>query len=221
MSVRGKVSVELGVLAVLTLIFLLLFPRRPPAVDMGLASFALVGLLLSARYTKNVIWAATPPPVPEPRFRRCVTVTLWITVPVVVVFLSIGVALGYRSGGWAGAMARILNWRILAAFGCYLVWALVQQTLFQFYLLGRLLALFPKKHPMVPVIVTGTAFSLVHLPDFWTSLATVPAGIVWCFLYYRYRCLLPLAFSHAALGSAFYYGLFGQDLAAEWRSILP
>jgi len=31
--------------------------------------------------------------------------------------------------------------------------------------------------------------------------------------------LLLLAFSHAALGSAFYYGLFGHDLAAEWRAI--
>jgi hypothetical protein len=33
--------------------------------------------------------------------------------------------------------------------------------------------------------------------------------------------LLPLAFSHAALGSAFYYGIFGHDLAAEWKAILP
>jgi len=33
--------------------------------------------------------------------------------------------------------------------------------------------------------------------------------------------LLPLAFSHAALGSAFYYGIFGHDLAAEWRALLP
>jgi hypothetical protein len=40
-------------------------------------------------------------------------------------------------------------------------------------------------------------------------------------IYYQYRLLLPLAFSHAALGSAFYYGIFGHDLAAEWRAILP
>jgi len=28
-----------------------------------------------------------------------------------------------------------------------------------------------------------------------------------------------VALSHAALGSAFYYGIMGQDLATEWRSL--
>jgi len=42
---------------------------------------------------------------------------------------------------------------------------------------------------------------------------------VWSFLYYRYRLLLPLAISHAALGSAFYYGIFGHDLAMEWKGL--
>jgi membrane protease YdiL (CAAX protease family) len=98
--------------------------------------------------------------------------------------------------------------------------ALLQQTLLQFYLLGRLLALFPKRHPVVPITITGVGFALVHLPDVW-ALATIPAGIIWTFIYYRYRFIWPLALSHAALGSAFCYGLFGQDLAAEWRSFLP
>ena len=221
MTVRCKVAIELSVLAVLTVAFLLLFPRRPPAVDMGLGGFAVLCLLLSAGYTRRVIWSASPSPVPEPRLKRCVQVTLWITVPVMLVFLIIGLFLGYRSGGWAGAMHRVFNWRMVAAFGFYLVWALVQQTLFQYYLLGRLLALFPQKYPALPVAITGVAFALVHLPDYWTMLATIPAGLVWCSLYYRYRCLLPLAFSHAALGATFYYGLFGYDLAAEWSAILP
>jgi len=58
----------------------------------------------------------------------------------------------------------------------------------------------------------------VHLPDVWTSLVTAIAGVVWTFIYYRYRCLLPLAFSHAALGTAFYYGICGHDLAQEWKA---
>jgi membrane protease YdiL (CAAX protease family) len=97
----------------------------------------------------------------------------------------------------------------------------MQQTLLQFYLLGRLLAVFPQRLLFVPIIITGTCFGLVHLPDWWTSLVTVASGMVWSFIYYRYRLLLPLAFSHAALGSSFYYGIFGHDLAAEWRSLLP
>jgi len=199
----------------------LLFPRRNPAIDVGLAGFALGCIGLSAGYTKRVIWAASPPPVAENRLRRSLNVTLWITIPAALLFLTIGGFLAYRTGGWPAVAGRVFNWRILAAFSFYLLWALMQQTLFQFYLLGRLLALFPKPLPMVPIVITGVAFSLVHLPDVWTTLATMPAGILWTFLYYRYRYLLPLAFSHAALGSAFYYGIFGHDLAVEWRSLLP
>lgn len=221
MTVRKKVALELGIIAALTTVFLLLFPRRNPFVDVALAGFAVLCLGLSAGYTKKVVWAASPPPVTENRLKRCLVVTLWVTIPTAVLFLLIGMVLGYRDGGWPAATSRALNWRILAAFGCYLPWALMQQTLFQFYLLGRLLALFPKSQPLPAVIITGLSFSLVHLPDVWTSLVTAVAGVVWTFIYFRYRLLLPLAFSHAALGSAFYYGIFGHDLAVEWRAILP
>ncbi len=221
MSVRGKVVVELGVVAVLTTIFLLLFPKRNPLLDVGLAGFALVCIAFSAAYTKKVIWAASPPPVAEHRTKRCVVVTLWITVPPALLFFLIGGIVAYKSGGWPAVAGRIFNWRILAAFGCYLPWALMQQTLLQFYLLGRLLALFPKQFRLVPFLITGMCFGLVHLPDVWTALVTVASGAVWTFIYYRYRLLFPLAFSHAVLGSAFYYGIFGHDLAAEWRAVLP
>lgn len=221
MSVRTKVTVELGVIAVLTTVFLLLFPKRNPLVDVALAGFALISIALSARYTKKVVWAACPPPITEGRVKRGMQVTFWITVPPAVLFLLIGGIVAYRNGGWPAVGSRIWNWRILAAFGCYLPWALMQQTLLQFYLLGRLLVLVPKKFMWAPFIITGTCFGLVHLPDVWTALATVAAGGVWSLIYYRYRLLLPLAFSHAVLGSAFYYGIFGHDLAAEWRALLP
>ena len=221
MSVRGKVAVELVTIAVLTTIFLLAFPKRSPVVDVGLAGFALLCLALSASYTKKVIWAASPLPVAEKRFKRCMTVVLWVTVPPALLFLLIGGIVAYKNGGWPAVAGRVLNWRILAAFGCYLPWALMQQTLLQFYLFGRLLVLFPRRFLLVPMIITGTCFGLVHLPDLWTALVTVASGVVWSFIYYRYRLLLPLALSHAALGSAFYYGIFGHDLAAEWRSLLP
>jgi hypothetical protein len=221
MSVRAKVIVELSVITVLTTIFLLLFPKRNPLVDVALAGFALMCIALSARYTKNVIWAACPPPVADNRLKRGLKVTLWITVPVAMLFFLIGGIVAYQNGGWPAVGSRICNWRILAAFGCYLPWALVQQTLLQFYLLGRLLVLFPKQLLLVPFIFTGTCFGLVHLPDVWTALATVGAGAIWSLIYYRYRLLFPLAFSHALLGSAFYYGIFGHDLAAERRALLP
>ncbi len=221
MSARTKVVVELGTTAVLTTIFLVLFPRRNPLLDVALAGFALICIAASARYTKNVIWGAVTPPCAQNRVRNCIKVTLWITIPVAILFLLIGGIVAYRNGGWSALGGRILNWRILAAFGCYLPWALMQQALLQFYLLGRLLVLLPKQLRFVAFIVTGACFGLVHLPDLWTALVTVAAGTVWSLVYYRYRLLLPLAFSHAALGSAFYYGIFGHDLAVEWRALLP
>ena len=219
MTVRTKVAVELGIIAVLTIAFLVLFPHRNPWLDVGMAGFALVCIGATAGYTKKVVWAASPSQQPGPnRFTQCVRLTLWVTVPAVVGFLLVGGVLGYRNGGWPAVTERILNWKILAVFGAYIGWALMQQTLFQFYLLGRLLALFPKNQPIWPVLITGLGFSLVHLPDVWTSLVTAVAGVVWTFIYYRYRCLLPLAFSHAALGTAFYYGICGHDLAQEWKA---
>lgn len=220
-SLRARVAVELGVIAVLTTVFLVLFPRRNPLVDLALAGFALFGIGFSAAYTKQVIWAATPSPVTANRVKGCLAVTLWVTVPVALVFFAVGGMIAYRNGGWPAVGTRIFNWRILAAFGCYLPWALMQQTLLQFYLLGRLLVLFPKRFLPLPLLITGACFGLVHLPDVWTALVTVVAGVVWSLIYYRYRFLLPLAFSHAALGSAFYYGIFGHDLAVEWRALLP
>jgi len=221
MTVRAKVGVELGIIAVLTAIFLVLFPRRNPLLDVALAGLALICIAAFARYTKNVIWGTVAPAAAGNRVKGCVAVTLWLTIPVVSLFLLMGGIVAYRKGGWSAVAARILNWRILAAFGCYLPWALIQQTLLQFYLLGRLLVLFPKRFLFVPFIITGACFGLVHLPDIWTALVTIAAGIVWSRIYYQYRLLLPLAFSHAALGSAFYYGIFGHDLAVEWRALLP
>ena len=84
-------------------------------------------------------------------------------------------------------------------------------------MLGRLLALFPKVPPLALAAVTGVVYALVHLPDLWTTLVTIVGGGVWSWLYYRYRTLLPLACSHAALGSAFYCWVFGQDIIADWE----
>jgi len=114
--------------------------------DVGLAGFALILVGLSAAYTKIQSGLR--------RRRRW-----WKTDSNVVcrlIFLLIGSFLAYNHGGWPEVIQRVFNWRILAAFCCYLPWALMQQALLQFYLLGRLLALFPKRFVFVPMIITGT-----------------------------------------------------------------
>ena len=87
MTVRAKVALELGLLAALTVIFLVLFPVRNPAVDMGLAGFALVCIGLTAGYTRKVIWAASPPKPEAHPLRHCAVLTLWVTLPAVLLFL--------------------------------------------------------------------------------------------------------------------------------------
>jgi hypothetical protein len=174
----GKLdTIQLALLALLTTLFILLFPRRKPLVDLSLAAIALVGLICSARYTKKLIWAASPPPASKNRLQGCLKFTALVTLPAVLVFVFIGVLLGYRDGGWPAVAERMFNWRMILVFAVYVLWPLIQQTLFQFYLMGRLLALSPKGRPALAVCVTGIAISLVHWPDVWTVVATAFAGI--------------------------------------------
>jgi hypothetical protein len=218
-GLRRKVVLEMGVLCILTTLFLILFPKRPPLVDIALAGVALLGVAASVPYTREKIWRVFPERPIDHRWKRCCTVVLWVTIPSVLIFLAIGGLLAYRNGGWPDVRARIFDPRILAVFGVYLLWALMQQALFQFFLLGRLLVLSPARMPALAILLTGICISLVHLPDLPTTIATAAAGILWTCIYYRYRLLLPLAFSHAALGTAFFYGLLGHNLAAEWNSV--
>jgi membrane protease YdiL (CAAX protease family) len=219
-TVRQKVALELGILATLAITFLLLFPHRNSWLDIILASFALLCILATTRYTTIVIWAASRPPQSQNSSKDCAKIVLWITLPTTLIFFLIGAIVAYNNGGWPAVAERIFDWKILVVFIAYTAWAFIQQTLFQFYLFGRLLVLFPKCQPIWAILITGLGFSLLHLPDVWTMLVTAIAGPIWTLIYYRYRRLLPLAISHAALGTAFYYGICGHNLAQEWQAAL-
>ena len=217
-SLRHRILTELFVLGVLTIVFLALFPERPIYIDVLLALFALCLIASNARFTKNSVWAQFPSEEDlQTRVRRSYLLASAVTIPVILAFAAIGLTLGYKQSGWDGAWARYLNYHLPLAFALYLPWALLQQFLFQFYLLGRLLTLFPAS---VSVVATGMAYSLVHLPEIGITLATAAAGIFWTFLYRRYRVLLPLGFSHALLGSTFYYWVYGHDLFMVWKEML-
>src|SRR5207249_80829 len=106
---RRRVVVELLVLGILSSGFLMLFPRRPISVDLVLALLALALVLLNAGYTRTHIWGLLPLEVGRTDWRPCVLVTMALTVLVMLVFLLIGVAIGYQGAGWPGAKARILH----------------------------------------------------------------------------------------------------------------
>ena len=86
----------------------------------------------------------------------------------------------------------------------YAVWALGQQAIFQFYFLGRLQRGLPRLPVPALILLNGCAYGLVHLPDVRLAALTSVAGVVWTRVYYRDRLLLPLALSHALLGTAWY-----------------
>ncbi len=220
MPLQRRVAVELLVLGGLSSGFLALFPRRPISVDLGLALFALSLVLLNASYTRTHIWGQWPFEGERIGWRRCVLPTALVTAAAIVLLLFVGIAIGYQGAGWPGAKARILHPYITTAVLLYLPWAWLQQTLFQFYLLGRVRTLCPSFHPLAQSALNGLIFGAVHSADIWLVLLTALGGTLWSFLYLRYRRLWPLAVSHALVGTTFYYWVYGYDLASQWSAFL-
>jgi membrane protease YdiL (CAAX protease family) len=217
---RRWVTVELLVLGVLASGFLALFPRRPIVVDLGLALFALGLVLLNANYTRAQFWGQWPVEAVRAGWWPCVLVTMTLTVLVIVAFFLVGAVIGYQGAGWPGVRARILHPYIPTAVLLYLPWALLQQTLFQFYLLGRVRMLCASLYPLTQSALNGLLFGLVHITDIWIVLLAALGGTLWSFLYLRYRRLWPLAVSHALIGTTFYYWVYGYDLASRWSAFL-
>jgi len=142
------------------------------------------------------------------------------TALAMLLLLFIGIAIGYQGAGWPGAKARILHPYIPTAILLYWPWALLQQTLFQFYLLGRLRTLCPSLHPLALSALNGLAFGVVHSTDLGSVFLAALGGTLWSWLYLRYRRIWPLAVSHALVGTTFYYWVYGYDLTSRWSAFL-
>src|SRR5262245_54020602 len=123
---RRRAAIELLILGLLATGFLALFPRRPISVDLVLALIALALVLLNACYSRTHIWGLLPRQVEHTDWRPGVFVTMALTGLVVLVFLLIGVAIGYQGADWPGAKARILHPYLPTAILLYLPWALMQ-----------------------------------------------------------------------------------------------
>jgi membrane protease YdiL (CAAX protease family) len=149
-----------------------------------------------------------------------IVVTMTLTVLVILAFGMVGAVIGYQGAGWPGIKARILHPYIPTAVLLYLPWASIQQTLFQFYLLGRVRALYPSLHPLAQSSLNGLIFGAVHGADIWIVLLAALGGTLWSWLYLRYRRLWPIAVSHALIGTTFYYWVYGYDLASRWSTFL-
>lgn len=216
LALRVRVAIELGVLAVASTLLLVFLPREmrntATYVCLALAGLGLVGF--AARETRERIWGP-PESADFDRVRRCALSMTALTGPPIVLFLFFGAAARYWDFWLPSGACSMFSLNFLIALVCYLPWALLQQTLFQFYLLGRLRALLPFASAFTLSALNGVFYGLVHLPNPWVTSVTIIGGIFWSYSYHRDRYVLPIAISHAALASTFYYWILGKDLVAE------
>ena len=207
-ALRRRMTIELVTLAVLAPLFLYFVPRNA-----GLYATAAVlffgFVVISAVKQKERIW-----PVPtrawEERLGRSMGIMFLVTAPTVLLFYAWCVSVGHQ----------ISFENLLFAFLLYFPWALLQQCIFMVYLLGRLRTALPSASPPLLAALNGAAYGFVHLPDKLLTLVTMLAGTVWSYAYLRDRQLLPIALSHAILGSTFYYFVSGRDLWQDWLLVL-
>jgi len=206
---QRSVTLELAIIGALALLFVATVRVRPAYVDFALAGAAIVLIVASAQRSRR-LWALAPTPA-APGTRAAWQLTTWFTVLALVVLAGAGVILARVTGEpW---QPRFLNWHFALAAALYLPWALLQQYIFQFYLLGRLLQLVALR---VAIPIAACAFAAVHFPRWPVMLATVVAGSLWSLCYFRSRRLLPLAASHALLGAALHYWVLDHDLLDAW-----
>lgn len=208
---RRQAAVELGTLGASTAPFLILVPDRPLWMDIGLALLALALVGLSARQTHERFWGPLKGGWAL-RFQRSTRLVLGSSVPVALAFAAYAAA-GVEPWSVRAVLGRLFGAGFWGTLGLFVPWALVQQTLFQFYLLGRLRALLSLTSPLVPAVVTGVGYGAVHLPDWELALLTAAAGILWSYAYQRDRVLLPIALSHALLGTTYFAWVRSRELS--------
>ena len=81
----------------------------------------------------------------------------------------------------------------------YTLWAFVQQILLQDFFLRRLLHLLRGRHAAAALAAAGIS-AFAHLPNPVLAPVTLVWGAAACFLFLRYRNLVPLAVAHAVFG---------------------
>jgi membrane protease YdiL (CAAX protease family) len=208
-----SVVLELGAIAAAALIFVATFRVRPPYLDFVLAAAAVALIVLSAARSRR-LWELQRSVDPTGA-RGAWNAALAFTGVALVVLAGAAVLVARAAG--TPAIERFGNWHMLVVAALYFPWALLQQYIFIFYWFGRWLRLVP-----VPfaVVLTALAFSAVHFPRWPVMAVTLVAGSVWALIYYRWRSVVPLAVSHALLGTALHYWVFGNDLLERWIPLL-
>jgi membrane protease YdiL (CAAX protease family) len=208
-----SVALELAAIGAAALVFVATFQVRPPYLDFALAAAAVALIVFSTARSRR-LWALARSV--DPTGARGAWLAALAFTAVALAVLAIVAVIVARATD-TPALERFGNWHMLAAAALYLPWALLQQYIFQFYWFGRWLRLVPVA---IAVPLTAIAFAAVHFPRWPVMAVTLVAGGVWALIYYRWRSLVPLAVSHALLGTALHYWVFGNDLLERWLPLL-
>lgn len=209
MRADRSVVLELVAIGAAAIVFVATFQVRPPYLDFALAAAAVALIVLSAARSKR-LWALARSVDPTGA-RGAWAAALAFTAVALLVLAAAAVLTARAEGTPLGE--RFGNWHIVVAAAAYFPWALLQQYIFQFYWFGRWLTLAALP---IAVAITALAFAAVHYPRWPVMAVTLVAGTVWALIYYRWRSLVPLALSHALLGTALHYWVFGNDLLERW-----
>ena len=212
-ELRRRVLVEILIIIAAAFLYVGLMPaHRPMGLDIGLAMVAMALVWLFARESCERCWGEPASPMFD-RTRRCITLMLTATVPTVIVFFIFGGVHAYVTHKEIGAVIhRLFNPFFFVTLVAYVPWALLQQNLFQFYLMGRLRALLPFASPFLLSILIGILYGAVHMNDWRVAPVTFIGGVIWSYSYHRDRYVWPLAISHAALATTYYYWVLDHDL---------
>ena len=208
-----SVVLELCAIGLAALVFVATFQVRPPYLDFALAAAAVALIVFSAARSRR-LWELERSV--DPTGARGAWKAALVFTGAALLVLAGAAVLAARAAGTPAA-ERFANWHMLVAAALYFPWALLQQYIFMFYWFGRWLRLVPLP---VAVALTAVAFAAVHFPRWPVMAVTLVAGGVWALIYYRWRSLVPLAVSHALLGTALHYWVFGNDLIERWLPLL-
>ncbi len=103
--------------------------------------------------------------------------------------------------GWLSGSLRIgnidLGWSVLWKYFWLFLWGLIQQYPLQGFINRRAQVIWGKG--ILSIIFVASVFALLHLPNFWLSVATFSGGLLWAWTYQRAPNLFALALSHSIM----------------------
>lgn len=129
--------------------------------------------------------------------------TLKLLAIPMIVLSGILVFVGWLSGSlrFQETLQLSFSRKILEVF----IGAVFQQQLMQAFINRRAEAFWGKG--AVSVLVTASIFALFHLPNFWLTVFTFVAGVLWFAIYQRSKNLFALSLSHLILSLVVIYSI--------------